>query len=76
MFGLKSAQVDEVASIMSVVTRNWRELAAGSEGFLVGPGRAGLEDHAVVWGEMVSDDVHSREGAKQICLLMAKCSRN
>lgn len=55
MFGLKSAQVDEVASIMSVVARDWKELVAGSEGFLVGQGRAGLEDHAVVWGEMVSE---------------------
>jgi len=35
------------------VARDWRELLAGSEGFLVGKGRAGLEGQEVVWGEMV-----------------------
>lgn len=54
MFGLQPAQLDEVGSIMSIIAKDWRELVAGSEGFLVGQGRAGLESHAVVWGEMVS----------------------
>ena len=31
----------------------WRELTAGSEGFLTG-GRRGLEGQKVVWGEMDS----------------------
>lgn len=39
---------------MRVVTRDWRELVAGSEGFLTGNGRAGFEGREVVWGEMVS----------------------
>ena len=33
---------------------DWRELLAGSEGFLTGRGRAGYERREVVWGEMVS----------------------
>lgn len=64
MFGLQPAQVDEVASIMSLLTQHWRELIAGSEGFLVG----GPEDHAVAWGELVSGmDVAplNGSGAKQ-----------
>ncbi len=39
---------------MRVVARDWRELLAGSEGFLTGRARAGCEGRQVVWGEMVS----------------------
>lgn len=39
---------------MKIVARDWRELLAGSEGFLTGRGRAGIEGREVVWGEMVS----------------------
>ena len=39
---------------MRIVARDWRELLAGSEGFLTGRGRAGYEGREVVWGEMVS----------------------
>ena len=39
---------------MRIVARDWRELLAGSEGFLTGRGRAGCEGREVVWGEMVS----------------------
>ena len=39
---------------MKIVARDWRELLAGSEGFLTGKGRAGCEGREVVWGEMVS----------------------
>lgn len=53
IFGLRPAQVDEAGSVLRAITREWRELLAGSEGFLVGRGRAGLEGHQVVWGEMV-----------------------
>ncbi|KAH8652562.1 thioesterase-like superfamily-domain-containing protein [Xylariales sp. PMI_506] len=42
-----------VASILRTLTSEWRSLAAGSEGFLDGR-RRGLEDQAVVWGEMDS----------------------
>ncbi|KAL8975632.1 MAG: hypothetical protein Q9197_000107 [Variospora fuerteventurae] len=54
IFGLGSAQIEEAGSILRVITRQWRDLLAGSEGFLVGRGRAGLEGHQVVWGEMDS----------------------
>lgn len=36
------------------MARDWRELVAGSEGFLTGRGRAGFEGREVIWGEMVS----------------------
>lgn len=39
---------------MRTVARDWRQLLAGSEGFLTGRGRAGIEGREVVWGEMVS----------------------
>lgn len=53
--GLQPAQIDEAGDILRIVTKEWRELLAGSEGFLVGRGRSGLERHQVVWGEMVGD---------------------
>ena len=52
-FGLRPAQIDEAGRVLRVVARDWRELLAASEGFLVGRGRAGLEGQEVVWGEMV-----------------------
>lgn len=52
-FGLRSAQADEAGSLLRVLVKDWRELLAGSEGFLVSKDRAGLERHQVVWGEMV-----------------------
>lgn len=63
----KAAQHDEIVSISSIVAKDWKELVAGSEGFLTGPERAGLESHAVAWGDMVSiiDEMHSRKWAKQ-----------
>ena len=54
IFGLKPEQVDEAGDILKVVAREWRELVAGSEGFLTGRGRAGAEGREVVWGDMVS----------------------
>ena len=54
IFGLKPEQVDEAGNILKVVAREWRDLVAGSEGFLTGRGRAGAEGREVVWGDMVS----------------------
>ena len=54
VFGLKQEQVDEAGSILKIVAQDWRELIAGSEGFLTGQRRAGMEGREVVWGEMVS----------------------
>ena len=52
IFGLQPAQIDEAGSILRILARDWRELLAGTEGFLVGS--AGLEGHNVVWGDMVN----------------------
>lgn len=54
MFGLNQEQIDEVGNITRIAARDWRQLLAGSEGFLTGRGRAGCEGREVVWGEMVS----------------------
>ena len=54
IFGLNAEQIIEAASIGREIGSSWRALLAGSEGYLCGPGRAGLENHRVVWGEMVS----------------------
>ena len=59
LFGLKADQLDEAGGILRIVTTDWRELLAGSEGFLVGKRRAGLEGQEVVWGEMVGVEVES-----------------
>lgn len=53
-FGLLPEQVRRAGNILEVVSRDWRDLVAGSEGFLTGQDRAGLEEHRVVWGEMDS----------------------
>lgn len=53
MFGLQPSQVEEAGKVLGIIAKDWRELVAGSEGFLVGKRWAGLEKHAVVWGEMV-----------------------
>lgn len=53
MFGISPAQTSEAGSILQEVARDWRELVAGSEGYLTGEGRRGLYRQEVVWGEMV-----------------------
>jgi len=54
IFGLSNAQIDEAGNILRIVAQDWRELVAGSEGFLTGRARAGCEGREVVWGEMVT----------------------
>jgi putative alpha-1,2-mannosidase len=53
MFGINEAQTAEAGSILQEVSSDWRELLAGSEGFLTGKEYRGLFRHEVVWGEMV-----------------------
>jgi hypothetical protein len=53
-FGLRPEQVQRAGNVLQVVAKEWMDLASGSEGFLTGPGRAGLERHRVVWGDMDS----------------------
>lgn len=48
VFGLQPAQLDEAGDILRAIGGKWRELVAGSEGFLVGHRREGLEGEVVV----------------------------
>ncbi|OQE15841.1 hypothetical protein PENFLA_c030G01919 [Penicillium flavigenum] len=51
MFGMKPAQIDEGGKILQQLAKEWRELVAGSEGFLTDKKRRSLFRHNVVWGE-------------------------
>lgn len=53
-FGLPPEQVQEAGRILQGIVRDWRELLAGSEGFLTDRTRVGLFRHRVVWGEQDS----------------------
>lgn len=53
MFGLKPPQVEEAGNILQRIARDWRELIAGSEGYLTDEQRRGLYRQRVAWGEMV-----------------------
>lgn len=53
MFGLQPDQVQKAGSVLRQLARDWRELVAGSEGYLTDEKRRGLFRHNVVWGEMV-----------------------
>lgn len=53
IFGCDHGQVSRAAAVLKVLATEWRDLLAGSEGFLTG-GRRGLDRHQVAWGEMDS----------------------
>lgn len=53
-FGLTPAQTAVAGSILHEVARDWRELVAGSEGYLTSPSRRGLHRWPVAWGEQDS----------------------
>lgn len=53
-FGMKPPQVATAGAILAEIVRDWRELVAGSEGFLTSTSRRGLYRHQVVWGDMDS----------------------
>lgn len=53
LFGMNSAQTEEAGAILQHISQDWRELVAGSEGFLSGESWRGLYRQEVVWGEMV-----------------------
>jgi hypothetical protein len=55
MFGLRPEQIDEGGQILQQLANDWRELLAGSEGFLTDKKRRSLFKHNVVWGEQVWD---------------------
>ncbi|RYN44836.1 hypothetical protein AA0118_g1012 [Alternaria tenuissima] len=50
---MNPAQIEEAGSILQETAVDWRELVAGSEGFLTGKQWRGLYRQEVVWGEMV-----------------------
>ena len=51
IFGLTQPQIDEAGEISRILAREWRDLVAGSEGFLTDRAIIG---RAVEWGSMVS----------------------
>ncbi|KAH0558638.1 hypothetical protein GP486_004712 [Trichoglossum hirsutum] len=51
-FGLNPQQVQEAGSILQEVANDWRDLVAGSEGYLTGIDRRGLFKHEIAWGDM------------------------
>ena len=53
IFGCSPLQVSEAAVVTRALATEWRQLTAGSEGYLTGQ-RRGLEGQQVVWGEMDS----------------------
>ncbi|KAL1973462.1 hypothetical protein VTN31DRAFT_6097 [Thermomyces dupontii] len=54
MFGLKPPQVLEAGRILQRIARDWRELVAGSQGFLTQETRRGVFRQNVAWGDMDS----------------------
>ena len=52
-FGLSSEGLEEASQTTQELGKDWIELLAGSEGFLTGKGRFGLDRQEVAWGEMV-----------------------
>jgi hypothetical protein len=54
LFGCNEEQVQEAGRISQELASNWRELVAGSEGFLTTEGRPGLFRRPVEWGEQDS----------------------
>jgi hypothetical protein len=53
MFGIDAEQTAEAGEILMEMSQDWRELVAGSEGYLTGKEWRGLFRQEVVWGEMV-----------------------
>jgi chromosome condensin MukBEF MukE localization factor len=49
--GMNTAAVEHASGALKMLSREWRELVAGREGFLTARQRAGLLRHKVVWGE-------------------------
>jgi hypothetical protein len=57
--GLPTAQAPLAAKILTSISTDWRELIAGSEGFLTTEGKRGLYRRNVEWGEMVCAETHN-----------------
>ena len=50
-FGMSQSLIDDAGKISEEIGRDWRDLVAGSEGFVTDPSRAGLHRHAIYWGD-------------------------
>ncbi|KFY49377.1 hypothetical protein V495_00619 [Pseudogymnoascus sp. VKM F-4514 (FW-929)] len=50
-FGMNAEQVQRASKICKILGEDWKELLAGSEGYLTNDKRAGLLGHRVSWGE-------------------------
>ncbi|GKZ84847.1 hypothetical protein AnigIFM56816_010402 [Aspergillus niger] len=66
MFGLKPPQIQEAGEILQQIARDWRELIAGSEGYLTDETRRGLFQQSVAWGEMTARVYYTRNFAMHI----------
>lgn len=53
-FGMSGEQTNEAIAILKTIAKDWRDLLAGSEGFLTAKDRRGLYRHTVTWGDMDS----------------------
>ena len=51
---MNAEQVQQAAAICKILGQEWRELLAGSEGYLTNEKRAGLLGHKVAWGDLDS----------------------
>lgn len=52
--GISHQSAPQVAEILKAMCNEWRDLVAGSEGFLTSENRRGVSGRAVEWGDMVS----------------------
>ncbi len=43
--------IDDAGKVSQELGRDWRDMVAGSEGFVTDPSRAGLHRHAIYWGD-------------------------
>ena len=50
-FGMNEAQTTTAGLLLAEVTRDWRSLLAGSEGYLTHPLRAGISSVPINWGD-------------------------
>jgi hypothetical protein len=48
---MNAEQVQQASKICKILGEDWKELLAGSEGYLTNDKRAGLLGHRVSWGE-------------------------
>src|ERR1700743_1104234 len=50
--GVSHQSAPQVAQILKTICNDWRDLVAGSEGFLTAENRRGVSGRAIEWGDM------------------------